>query len=501
MNHQNKTITVKINGRPVLSRAGLALSEIIKGEKPCGGHGKCGKCRVTARGELSPLTDSEKAVLGADEMARGVRLACLTVALGDCEVEGDFADEGAQIVADGAPVMAEIKPSFSRFGVAVDIGTTTIASQLYNSLGELLATATRLNPQSEWGADVVSRMEAALGGNASRLAASVREAIDGIICELAASAGIETCEIDGAVITGNTIMLCLLTEESVEPLSHAPFEAKRLFGESLCADALGLASLKPDTEIYLPPCMSAFVGADITCAVMASDLCRCGRALLVDIGTNGEMALWQNGKLSTCSTAAGPAFEGVGISAGMRGSLGAIDKVTVESGNVRAHVIGEGSAIGICGSGLVDAVACMLELEAVDETGFMEDEPFALCDSVEITQDDIRAVQLAKSAVCAGMMTLADSHNAPVDELEAVYIAGGFGSYLNTANAEKIGLLPNGVSKKSTSIGNAALRGASMLLLNTDLKSQSQSLAQGAETLELSTNKMFSDLYINGMFF
>lgn len=495
-------INVKVNGIALRADAGLRLSEIISGEKPCGGHGKCGKCKIIVKsGEVSPVTDSERALLGEDEIARGVRLSCLTCAVGDCEIENFYGNKCAQIVTDGVSVDTSLKPEFTKYGVAVDIGTTTIASRLYNNRGELLCSAARLNPQSEWGADVVSRIESALKGNVDALAKSVRGAIDGLISELADSAKVDCGEIDGAVITGNTVMLCLLTKESVEPLSHAPFEAKRLFGESFSASELELSSLKPHVNVYLPYCMSAFVGADITCAVIATDLYKKESALLVDIGTNGEMALWNGSSLSTCSTAAGPAFEGVGISMGMRGEAGAIDKVWISDGELSTHVIGEGEAVGICGSGLVDAVACMLENETVDETGFMEDDAVIVIDPVLLTQNDIRMVQLAKSAICAGMQTLVSEENIAVSDLDTVYVAGGFGNYLNMENAEKIGLLPEGVTEKTVNVGNAALAGASMLLLNSDLRETSKKLAAAAKTLELSTHKLFSDLYINGMFF
>lgn len=296
-------------------------------------------------------------------------------------------------------------------------------------------------------------------------------------------------------------MLHLLTEESVEPLSHAPFEATRLFGETLSASQLSLSCLCPDTSVYLPPCISAFVGADITCAIIATKLCNGDTSILADIGTNGEMAMWNGNELSVCSTAAGPAFEGVGISMGMRGSEGAIDKVNLINGELYAHVIGDKDAKGICGSGLVDAIACLLDTEEVDESGFMEDDPYVIAAPVSLTQEDVRMVQLAKSAICAGMLTLADMGGLSVSGIGAAYIAGGFGNYLNMANAEKIGLLPRGFADKAQSVGNAALGGASMMLLGKGFKAEADELAKKAVVLELSTNKKFSELYINGMFF
>lgn len=493
-------ITVTLNGKPKLAVCGLTLSEIINGEKPCGGHGKCGKCKVIARGTLSEVTDAEKNLLTQDELSKNVRLACLTYALGECNIETISEREQTQIVSNGELPEFELHPTFSQYGVAIDIGTTTLAARLYDTKGNVLSECSRLNPQQEWGADVISRIEAALDGKARDLAGAIRNALNKILSELASKARIDANAIDGVVITGNTVMLSLLTEETVEPFSHAPFDAKRLFGETLTAKDLELTSLKHETVVYLPPCISAFVGADTTCAILATELTKKTEpTMLADIGTNGEMALWQNGKLTVCSTAAGPAFEGVGISMGMRGAIGAIDKVTIKDGELQAHVIGDIEPKGICGSGLVDAVACMLDNEILDESGFLEDDPFEVKAPVTLTQKDIRMLQLAKSAICAGLMTLIQNEKLQPSDIQTLYIAGGFGSYLNMQSAAKIGLLPAELAKTANIVGNAALSGASMLLLNANIKEQAAMFAQGVAILDLSTNPTFSDLYMSGM--
>ena len=493
-------ITVTVNGKPTLAVCGIIISELINGEKPCGGHGKCGKCKVIARGDLSEVTYAERKHLTADELARGVRLACLTYAFGDCEIETLTERADTQIVTDGALPQIELNPMFSQYGVAIDVGTTTLAARLYDTKGTPLAETSCLNPQQEWGADVISRIEAALDGKAGELAGAIRKALDEILAELAKKASIEPQAIDGVVITGNTVMLSLLTEESVEPFSHAPFDAKRLFGETLTAESLELTSLKPETSVYLPPCISAFVGADTTCAILATELTKKPEpAMLADIGTNGEMALWSNRKLTVCSTAAGPAFEGVGISMGMRGAVGAIDKVTLQSGKLHAHVIGETEPKGICGSGLVDAVACMLDAEILDESGFLEDEPFEIKAPVTLTQKDIRMLQLAKSAISAGLMTLIQNEQLAPTDISALYIAGGFGNYLNPQSAEKIGLLPQELAQNAKAVGNAALAGALMFLFSTDMKEQAEIVAKDAMVLDLSTNPIFSEQYIRRM--
>lgn len=495
-------ISVNLNGKKIIAELGALLSDITGGEKPCGGHGRCGKCKVIARGALSELTDTEKKLLSPEEIADGIRLACITRALGDCEIFTSNRGEASQIVTGGVISNVELKPAFSQYGVAIDIGTTTLAARLYDTEGNVLADAARLNPQIEWGADVISRIEASLSEKTSELSGAIRKAIDEMVVELAYAAKISSEQIDAVSVTGNTVMLCLLTEESVEPLSHAPFDAKRLFGETLWAKALCLESLKPEAEIYLPNCISAFVGADTSCAIISTGLCESGRvSMLADIGTNGEMAIWNGKELTVCSTAAGPAFEGVGISMGMRGAEGAIDRVALENGELNAHVIGGTAAKGICGSGLIDAVACMLDMEIIDETGFLEDDEITVLTPVTLTQNDIRMVQLAKSAICAGILTLLDTEGLSVSNVESVYIAGGFGHYLNMKNAEKIGLLPPDVHTKVNVVGNAALDGASMLLLNKNLRLECKKIAQSATTLNLSANKVFSDRYVMGMMF
>ena len=495
-------ITVIVNDKTVQVAYGTVLSEIIAGEKPCGGHGKCGKCKVIARGALSELTDAERVHLTENELAEGVRLSCLTYALGDCEVRSLVGRETSRIVTDGVLPAFDLEPTFTQYGAAIDIGTTTLAARLYSTDATLLAEASRLNPQQAWGADVISRIEAALDGKADQLAHSIRNALSEMLMELSQKAGISVREIDGVVITGNTVMLSLLTQESVEPFSHAPFAAKRLFGETFTAEELELSCLLPNTEVYLPHCISAFVGADTTCAILATELTKNATpVMLVDIGTNGEMAIWHDGKLTVCSTAAGPAFEGVGISMGMRGAIGAIDKVSLSDDALCAHVIGETAPKGICGSGLVDAVACMLDAEILDESGFLEDEPFVIREPVSLTQKDIRMLQLAKSAICAGLMTLIRGETLTPDAISVLFIAGGFGNYLNSQSAARIGLLPKALAERSKAVGNAALGGAVMLLLCHGLRLDCQTMIDGCHVLDLSSDETFIEEYTEGMMF
>ena len=501
---------VTLNGQKQTCPAGTSLGDLMqalgRGHMPCGGHGKCGKCRVTVTGDVSAPTEDEMRALTPEELADGIRLACRVTVWGDCAVTTAAEQGGGQIVTHGSFPLSmsgkELCPFGGGYGVAIDIGTTTLAARLYDREGKLLSETSRLNPQSAWGADVISRMEAALAGNAGKIAQITRRALDSMLTELAEAAATETAAIGSVVITGNTVMLHLFTETNVEPLTHAPFAAERLFGETLTASDLGLTSLPSDASVYLPPCIAAFIGADTVTATLASDLRELPEtALLCDIGTNGEMVLWHEGTLYACSTAAGPAFEGAGISMGMSGRTGAVDRVWIRDGAMEAHVIGEADPIGLCGSGLVDAVAALLDIEALDETGYLEDDPAVIIPPVEVTQEDIRAVQLAKSAIHAGMRTLIHTAKLSCDDVNTLYIAGGFGSYLDVKNAGKIGLLPEELTNRVAVLGNAALTGAAMLLLCGDLHPACERLAKETRIVELATNPVFVNEYMERMMF
>ena len=502
----DKTVTVTVDGIPHVCETGAVLGDLLSRNgslsMPCGGHGRCGKCRVRVRGEVSPPDEKERKILTAAELASGIRLACRTAVLGDCSAEIPKERGRARIRTEGELPAFALQPIFARAGAAVDIGTTTLAARLYAPDGTLLAEDTRLNPESAFGADVITRMEAALAGHAREIAVSVRTAVNDMIHTLTREAGLPEGSPDAAVITGNTVMLYLLTETDTEPLTHAPFHAPRLFGETVSAAELELDALAPDAAVYFPPCAGAFVGADMLCSLLSSEICRKpGTRLLTDIGTNGEMILKHGDRLYAASTAAGPAFEGAGISMGMGGRDGAVDRVRVKDGAIEAHVIGDAEPVGICGSGLVDAVAALLETEALDETGYLEDDPAVILAPVSLTQDDIRAVQLAKSAIHAGLRTLLKTAGADCGDVEELGVAGGFGSYLDIAKAGAIGLLPEELLPKVRVLGNAALAGASMLLLSRDVRKECEGEAARVELVSLAANPVFAAEYMERMMF
>lgn len=492
-------------------------------EMPCGGRQKCLKCKVKATGELSPRGEREGSLLTDQEKAEQVRYACMAEAVGDVQVRllsiGLYKDD---ILTDGYLPPFELNPWGINYGIAVDIGTTTVAAYLYRLFdGKLLKTLAEKNPQSVFGADVISRLQKSIDGERKALADSIRSCISLLIKELTKSVSIPVHKVDSLVLTGNTAMLYLLCQRDPQSITMAPFEQDYYFGMFLTGLELDLPC--NNARVYLPRCISAYVGADITTALLAAEFFPHGNKisdsprLLVDIGTNGEMALASKGMLWCCSTAAGPAFEGAGIYQGMPARTGAISQVKFENHRITSSVLGNGQAVGICGSGLLDAVSVMCEAGIIDETGIICEKGHAFTDNiievngqpafrlpgtkVILTQQDIRAVQLAKSAICAGMLTLIKEAGYSCDDIQELVIAGGFGSNINVKSAERIGLIPPGFSDKSYAIGNAAGSGASIILLSDTIRKQSEQIGKFSKPVELSTNSFFMDTYIDGMMF
>ena len=379
-------------------------------------------------------------------------------------------------------------------GAAMDLGTTTLALRLF-SLGEgrELSRAAAINPQTAVAADVIGRMSAAIAGGGAALQQMAEDGLAGLLADACGKAGISMEDVTRMVIAGNTTMLYLLTGMDPKPLSRAPFRAETLFGEN--RRILG-------REAFLPRCMDAFVGADLTCAVLASGMTeKKETALLADIGTNGEIALWHREKLYATSTAAGPAFEGASISCGCGAMPGAIDRITQAEGRLYVHTIGDQPPKGLCGSGLIDAVAALRALEELDTHGNMVQEAIPLCPGVVLTREDIRQVQLAKGAMAAGMFALLEMVGVDPEEVGTLYIAGEFGSHLNVASAAAIGLIPRRWVSRTRGIGNAALDGAGRMLLTPEDREKGTALAKSARPVRLGGSPRFERLFMKMMNF
>lgn len=474
---------VSFDGQPMLMDVLHAAGYLIP--HPCGGRGACGKCAVTLDGKVSAPN--------AQEQHAGHRLSCQAQLLGDATVVLPGACADKQIETEIGIIRTRLCPMQGRYGSAVDIGTTTIAVKVYDlATGACIGEAACLNSQMAVAADVMGRIDAACKGNGSHLQNLILQDIDHLL-RTALTGAEPSVTIDSMVLTGNTTMLYLLMGLDPEPLSHAPFFAEHLFDDETAI--LGIPA-------YLPPCMSAFVGADITCAVLASGMCDINEtALLCDIGTNGEIALWKNGTLYVTSTAAGPAFEGALISCGCGSVAGAIDKVWLDENQICVHTIGNAAPLGICGSGLIDAIAAGLQCGSIDETGALEDDTFVLCAGIELQPRDIRAVQLAKAAIAAGIATLTETAGVSTEEIQTLYIAGGFGSHLNVESAANIGLIPSELKSRVKILGNASLAGAVNALLNTEQWQQLRHISSTSQHVDLGGNPRFNENYIEHMLF
>lgn len=496
----------------VLNEAGFMI------DLPCAGKGICKKCRIKAAGALSEPTLEERKAFLPNELMEGARLACQTRLLGDAVLSLEYTGESV-IVSDGYLPPFTVNPMGNGLGIAVDIGTTTLALYLAErNTGKILARTSRKNPQSVFGGDVISRIEKALSGEGAALKSAVIAAIDEMILEACRLAHTEASKITAGVLAGNTAMLYLLCGENPTSLAAAPFQADDLFGRALSAGELGLTAINKSAAVYLPRCIGAYLGADITAALVSSQLEKePGPAILLDLGTNGEMILKTDTGLYGCSTAAGPAFEGVGLYQGMQALPGAVDSVWRQGGRLAYTVIGNSAPKGICGSGMISLTAAFFEFGIIDGTGRIQtDHPYAAAhlktvdglpavelesSGVLVTQKDIRSIQLAKAAVCAGILTLLKEADLEPSQLSAVLLAGGFGNYINVVSAEKMGLFPEGLGTITRPMGNSSGMGAFLLLEDESFLTDSQRLAKSVREIDLSSNAFFQEAYIDCMLF
>jgi len=472
---------------------------------PCRGRHTCGKCGVYVAGDVEPPDAVESALLRRASQPElpgfDYRLACL------CHIRGEVSIVASSIsgvvVADvGMDLATYDGDAPEALGLAVDIGTTTVTVLLFR-LGtcERLADVSELNHQAVHGADVLSRIDAATKRGTGELQRLIADQLNHMLADVLAASGSAASEVTRVTVTGNTTMLHLLTGKPVASLGVYPFTPVTLFGDTLPASAL-FESLA-NAELYLPPAISTYVGPDITCGLLATGLGANGRPeILLDLGTNGEMALSAGGRLWCCATAAGPAFEGAEISSGMPALPGAIEDVYVIDGGVGYSTIGNKRPKGVCGTGLIGAVDAWLDVGVVDETGAMESASAPIgASGISLTNADVRKLQLAKAAVAAGIDTLLSEAGLAPDDVATLHLAGGFGSYLQPAPAAGIGLFPPTLVDRVDPAGNTALSGAVLLTLSVAARKAAEQWASSASEVQLSTHPVFMDRYIEDMAF
>ena len=386
------------------------------------------------------------------------------------------------------------------YGLAIDIGTTTVVVCLLDGkTGALLAQKSCPNPQSQYGADVISRIRYALSDLDDTLGSCIRSCLAQLTLASAEEARIPVDAITVAAIAGNTAMHHLLLGIDVKPLVTPPYMPGACEAIELSAQQI----LPIGGTVRLLPNIAGFVGGDMVGCMLATGFDRLeALTLMIDIGTNGELVLGNRSRQIVCSTAAGPAFEGANISCGMCAAEGAIDHVWVEDGAIRYHVIGDGTGVGICGSGLLDLVAALLEIGVIDASGHMQSKQYSVGDTqVVLTQKDIREVQLAKASIRAGIELLTQKMQVDPADIRQVYLAGAFGSYMRPASACRIGMIPTCLQEKIVPIGNAAYEGAKLCALSRSAFDHCKSLAKGAEFLELASLPEFQDVFVDALDF
>lgn len=466
-----------------------ALLAGIPINSPCGGTGKCGKCRVRLNVE------------------KKYRLACKTRIKEDTIVHiqgstGTSAERKDRI--SGYPIKLPIKtvPGGKKYGLAIDLGTTTVTGALVNlEKGRVHGIRSEGNPQAVYGDDVISRINFSLDNKKGLgiLQKKAVKVINSIIKKLIKKNSVNPNEIGSMAITGNTAMEHIVAGLPVNKLAFTPFMPEGYPRIITRANKLGI-DINPNTDVYVFPVIGGFVGGDIVALIQSASLHKTGKTkLAIDLGTNGEIVLCHKGRLFAASTAAGPAFEGRHIKYGMRAVKGAIDMVFINNNDVSVRIIDSSKPLGICGSGLIDAASEMLKSGIIDKSGRLMT-PMKLKGNVMITQKDLRELQLAKGAIYACIKILKKVSGIKNSDIDEVLIAGTFGNYVRKESLRNIKLIPLIPPEKVTFIGNSSIAGA-IMALSENSRLEAERIARNTEHVELSERKDFQDEFIKALHF
>jgi uncharacterized 2Fe-2S/4Fe-4S cluster protein (DUF4445 family) len=491
----------------------------------CRGSGACGLCRVQIlAGTACGPTKNELLLLSEKDLLQGVRLACQVTATEDLRIRilrpatrsnwrklnlGEIPDRTSQPQTFGKT----LEPDAPAFGVAVDLGTTTISLSLWDfSGGRCLSRISGRNGQSRYGSDVMTRLSAACRSkkSAGEISQTVRNCIAEGLLEMCSSQGTDPRKIRTMAIVGNTAMLSLLTEKGLDLLIRPHYWTKSIDcrpGNTENWFEAGELTAKISVRLHQP--LAGFVGSDLLAGVLSTRLTETAAgSLLIDFGTNSEIALWDGTRLWVTSAAGGPAFEGSGMRCGMPAGPGSIYRIDQNDGSgLTTQVIGHEEAQGLCGSGLVDLIAYLTRTGKIDKKGrFTGDPPekrFVLSkDNPDLFLDggDIDRFQRAKAAIGAGVRFLLKSARMDTGALKRICICGSFGSYLNVLNAQQVGLLPSISLERVEFWGNAALRGCEFLLLSSEKGDDLQPLREKSRMINLSQVPEFEDLFLESLF-
>ncbi len=481
-------------------------------DAPCGGVGKCGKCKIRITNGNIPIAQADTKYFSAEELEKGYRLSCLIKPDCDLEIELLTGDKDSFEVLSASPLeltQGTVQKN-SEYGIAIDIGTTTIAVQLIDTVHKTcIETVSRMNHQRAYGSDVISRIMASNEGKKEDLQKSAQNDIIFCIEKIISITGIDTKQVQKMAIGANTTMTHLLCGFSCETLGVFPFTPvdikliEKSFLEIFDSSLL-------NCEVTILPGISTYVGSDIVSGMNALQFHNSEKVnVLIDLGTNGEMAIGNKDAILCTSVAAGPAFEGGNISCGTGSIAGAVTSIDIKDGKVAYKTIQDAPPIGLCGSAVVECAAELLREGILDETGSLDDDyddGFVIAKTTEgnditFLPKDIREIQLAKSAVRAGLEVLISEYGITYKEINTVYIAGGFGYKLNYKKAIEIGMLPKELEDKIVPCGNTSLFGAVHYLIEKESREHVQTIAEKSKEIALATNSMFNDLYMEHMIF
>jgi uncharacterized 2Fe-2S/4Fe-4S cluster protein (DUF4445 family) len=460
-------------------------------EFPCGGKGICGKCKVKLLDGTISITRAHQAKLDKLALTSNWRLACFSNCTSSITLE---------IEQFNHPILAdESEFAFTPgegYGVAVDLGTTTVVAQLIDlSSAKVLAVETGLNPQVKFGADLITRIQSCLNGNAAEMARIIRSSVGLMIEQMLKN---HEVTLQKVVIVGNTAMQLIFSNSDIAPLSMYPFHSDKQCIKTFIPNELGW-KFQVNDSVRFYPSIGSFVGSDILAGIVATGIHQKENfTALVDLGTNGEIVVGNKNQIVCASTAAGPAFEGANISMGMRAITGAIASFSLSDENIEAHVIGNTTPRGICGSALIDAVAILRKLNKIGLFGEINsgEDDIKLTGKISLTQKDINEFLLAKAAIAAGLTILSRKLSIELSDIESIYIAGGFGNYINQKHVSDIGMigLPE---KKIHKMGNTALIGAKMFLFS-NTKNIDEILSKTTH-VNLESEPDFQDIYVDKM--
>lgn len=497
MKDEKVKITIEPFGKVHQVVTGTPLKDIVLEygvEFPCDGESYCGGCKVKILSGDVKDSEKHKELNYQLGMEPDYRLACLSEVCEDLTIE--LTQLKSIILADNSEFT--FNPS-EGIGIAIDLGTTTIVAQLIDlSNGQVLDVQTSLNPQSRFGSDVMSRVLHGLSESGlDESKQLIRSELNRIIQLMLSNKNYDLRKI---VIVGNTVMHHLFCGFDPTPLSRYPFENNHTDTAYFTSSELSWDVGDSIKIIFVKP-LGSFIGSDILAGILASGIqAKDNLVALIDLGTNGEIVVGSKEKILYSSTAAGPAFEGANIQMGMSAATGAISSVELNDSKINIHVIGNQNPMGICGSGLIDAVKIFIDNNQVDLGGAIigDVDKLFLCDNVFVSQKDIREFQLAKAAISAGVQILVNKLGKEISDISQVFIAGGFGNYINLNNVSALGMLeinPYKINK----LGNTALIGAKMMLFYDDYSFND--LIPILEHISLDANPDFQEIFAQKMFF